>query len=616
MVEILILFLLVAFSYLLGRAELRALKLSMQSFSEQLLLSTSLGLGSLAVFMLGLGIAGLYYRWVVVPVMIVALILLIYLNGRKEYLTIVSELRQKSFKPSTVLVLILLVGVFYSLFQLMQCATPVFENDSLVAYLHVPKLYVEHHGIYSIDYFNWDDLPLNIQMLNTLGILLYSEILSQLISGWLMGILCSLAVYVIARKFVNKSIALISAVIFYAMPALSWLIYSTKIDLGYAMFELCFWALFVGWLQKKDKRLLYISAIFLGLAIGSKYHALFALVFAALVIFISLIKNREKFSQVVLAIFMFCVIALLIGSPAYIKNYIYTGDPFCPFLSTPDTGSWEKVNQYHGLLDYARFQYNMVFYRDYFVHPKTMHDKPIGFLIIVFLPFLMFYKLIEKRHRTLVLTLSCYYLLLSLIVFKSLFPYPRHFLPAMGLLAVINGYGLKISTKWIDRNLVFGYVFIGLTCMIIFKNVGYGYSSRSKVKAQFQYLTGSVTKTDYLKQRVFFASRHMNYEMIEYVKTMDDDVIIMSLDYIQNYYVDRPLVRNEYYYTIKTYAALLKRLEEDGITHVYFSKPVMDYFALRYFNGAQSTILEGVSKGTLILEMQADDQYLYRITYD
>ena len=57
MVEIFILILLVVFCYLLGKAELRALKLSSLELSEQLLLATSLGLGSLAVFMFTLGVA-------------------------------------------------------------------------------------------------------------------------------------------------------------------------------------------------------------------------------------------------------------------------------------------------------------------------------------------------------------------------------------------------------------------------------------------------------------------------------------------------------------------------------------------------------------------------------
>ena len=441
MIEIFILILLVIFCYLLGTAELKSLKLSFLSLSEQLLLATSLGLGSLAVFMFALGIAGLYYSWFIVPVLLVALLVLAYFNGKRECLSIVQELKQKSFKPSTFLVLIILVGLFYSLFKLMQCATPVIEHDSLVAYLYVPRLYLEHHGIFKIGWMNWGDLPLNIQMLNALGILLYSDILSQLISGWLMGILCSLAVYVIARKFVDKSIALISAIIFYTMPDLSWLIYSTKIDLGYAMFELCFWALFVRWFQEKDKKLLYISAIFLGLAIGSKYHALFALVFAALVLFFYLIKKRGKFSKIMQVIFIFCGIALVIGCPSYLKNYVYTGDPLFPFLSNPDTGSSENFNQYRGLLDYVRFQYNMVFEKDYFFVSKSFSGYAIAYLMIVFLPFLIFYKSIEKKHCALILTLSCYYHFLSSIAFKSVYPFPRHFLPAIGLLSVVNSYG-------------------------------------------------------------------------------------------------------------------------------------------------------------------------------
>lgn len=616
MLEILILVVLVVFCYLLGKVELGALKLSFVGLSEQLLLSTSLGLGSLALFMLGLGLAGLYYRWLVVPVLIVAMIMLVYFNGRQECLSIVDELKRKSFKLPTLLLLIVLLGLAYSLIKLLQCATPVMEHDSLVAYLHVPKLYVEHHGIYSIRWMNWDDLPLNIQMLNGLGILLYSEILAQLISGWLMGILCSLAVYVIARKFVNRSIALVSAIIFYTMPTLSWIFYSTKIDLGYAMFELCFWALFVRWFYEKDKKLLYISAIFLGLAIGSKYHALFALVFAVPVLFISLIKTQERFTKIVLIIFTFCIIALAIGCPAYIKNYAYTGDPFCPFISEQDTGSLENCNQYSGLLDYVRFQYNMVFEKDYFVTPTFFSGHAMGYLIIVFLPFLVFYKLVEKRHRALILIFTAYYLFLSFIIFKSAYPFVRHFLPAIGLLAVINAYGLKVSIQCVSNKITYSYALLGLVCMVVFVNVGFGPASYSRIKIQVQYLTGSVTKTDYMKHILPSYYQNMNDEMVAHTKNMEVDALIMALDRKLNYFADRPLIRNDYFYTIRDYDSLIARLREEGFTHVYFSKPMMDRFVFNTLNRTYSPILEGISKGSLILELQAGDQYLYRIFYD
>ena len=166
---------------------------------------------------------------------------------------------------------------------------------------------------------------------------------------------------------IASCMSFLSAIIFYTMPTLSWLIFSTKVDLGYTLFELSFWILFVKWIKSHNRRYLFISAIFLGFAIGSKYHSLIALSFAIIAGLVILIMNKRKFKYVIFTVFIFGLVALAIGSPSYIKNYIYTNDPVYPFITNPSTGSHEEINQYHGILDYIRFQYNMIFNKDYII---------------------------------------------------------------------------------------------------------------------------------------------------------------------------------------------------------------------------------------------------------
>ena len=612
MLNLLFLFLITVLSYLIGIKILSLLKLSFSNLSERVLLSIVFGLGVIALIMFILGILGLYYKLIIIPLFLISLLILMILFGKKEYLFLKNNAHFPDIRNQGIMWVIYTIFILYLCYNLMRCMTPVIEGDSLHAYLHVPNLYIENYRIFSIDWSLHDNLPLNIYMLNALGILLHSDILSQLISGWLMGLLFSLAVYVLARNFVSRKIALISAIIYYTLPILSRHIFSTKIDLGYTMFELCFWILFVKWIKSKDRKHLLISAIFLGFAIGSKYHSLIALFFAACVVFVLLLINKKKLSYILLTVTIFSIIALAIGSPSYIKNYIYTNDPVYPFISNPNFGSHENINQYQGIVDYIRFQYNMFFGKDYLLAPRPFGYRPIGFLPILFLPFIFFEKRMKKYKKKTLIVFGLYYLFLSFIIYKSVFPYPRHFLPAIGLLIVINSVNLETAFQKINKNLIMVVIIISAFFTIMFYNNVYN----RKLPLKLRYIVGKIDKTEYLQKALFDTSGwHMNFEMLEYVKTMPQDTRIMTLDYGNCYYVERPFVKKLYTFTIRDLDSLLTEFGKDKITHIYFNKPIMEEFVRDWCNGQYSAILKGMDNNKLTFENKAGEQYLYRINY-
>lgn len=616
MINLLFLALIVLLSYFIGIKLLTLLKFSFNSLSVRALLSITFGMGIIATVMFMFGVMGLYYKLIIISSLVIPLIVLVILFGKSEYLYLKRKIQLVEIRKKSLLCLLLAIFMCYVLFNLIRCMTPVLNGDSLYAYLQVPSLYVNNHSIYKIDWIQWSNAPLNIQMLSALGILLHSDILSQLLSGWLAGLLCALAIYVLARKFVNRKIALISAIIFYTMPTLSWLIHSTKVDLGYTLFELCFWILFVTWIMSKKWKHLLISAIFLGFAIGSKYHALIALFFAACTIFIIMVRNKEKFRGIILIIFLFSIIALSIGSPSYIKNYIYTNDPVYPFITNPSHSSEENINQYKGIVDYIRFQYNMIFGKDYLFTPRPMMDRPIGFLPVLFLPFIFFINKRSKFIQKLLFVLLGYYIFLSFIIYKSVFPYPRHFLPAIGLLTVINAIGLQNCYKYMSQRFIVMVLIVGVTGTILMSDMTlFSKSTRNRIHTQLSYILGSISKEDYLKEILFNSYRHMNYAMLEFVKTLDRDVRIMSLDYASGYYVERPILKENYIISVQDIDSLMTLLKNDKITHVYYSKPGMDYVINTFNDGLYSPLINRDNNNLIKLVCQYDDQYLYQLVY-
>ncbi len=601
--------------YLLGRRMLSALGYVHGSMAESLLLSVTGGLGITALYMLLLGLTGMMYRLPVILYISVILPLLLYFGGWRQLRALLSGVwgARKRILPAYWAVLA--VFILYALFRLMNCLTPVLDGDSTSWYLGIPKLYIENGSILnppvSVDYLS-SNLPQNMYMLSVFGMLLESEILSQLILGWLCGMLSMLAVYVISRNFASRQISLVMAIIFFTMPTLSWLIYSAKLDLGFTMFELSFWVLLIKYIRSASPRDLFISAIFLGFAVGSKYHGLIALTFTAVVIFIIDLVRKRKFWKVIGTIFVFSVITLAIGSPSYIKSLLMVRDPFFPFLSNPGVVEGEGFNIYKTGWDYFRFLYNMVFYRDFLIRPISYADRAIGFLPVMFLPFLLCcFRRISQLKRQLIVVFGVYFVLLSMAICWSVWPFPRHFLPAIGLMTATGAIGLAHMNRIIGRRITLPVVTVCILAMVLTMNVSY-----SKIDRQIKYLSGSISKQHYLEQVLFNNGRHMNSGMLAYVSVMDPAARIVTLDYGNGFYVPRPFLKKKYVYLISDVEELMASLKADGFSHVYYSSTNTAMFVEKFNSGRQVALLEPQNSHLLSVQYQSGDQYLLRIDYD
>ena len=106
------------------------------------------------------------------------------------------------------------------------------------------------------------------------------------------------------------------------------------IDLAWSLFQFLAVGLLLIWIQDGDDKLLVLSGIMQGLALGSKYVAFSGAAIIVLCIVWFGIKNRKKqkdlFKGVISPLLKFGVPALLVASPWYLKNFIWTGNPIFP----------------------------------------------------------------------------------------------------------------------------------------------------------------------------------------------------------------------------------------------------------------------------------------------
>jgi len=400
MIDLLFLVLIVIVAYLAGYKFISFIKLKTYGRAEQLLYSLSAGLGILATLILLIGFLGLLYPKLIIGIFVAIAFIVILLTPKSAYKNLFTSWKILDNCPIWMSALFIITGL-YILYQLLNCMTPVINGDSIAWYLSIPKHFIQNHSILNhqlTEDYSSSNLPLNLYMLSVLGISLHSEILSQLILGWLMSVLIFLALYVSIKRFTDKRIAILSAALFYTMPTMAWLIFSAKMDLGYVMFELSFWSLFLRWLVNKDNRDLYISAIFLGFAIGSKYHSLIALTCVAIAIFIIKIMNKDRFWDIIKVIFTFSIISLLVGSPSYIKNIIQMGNPFYPFFGNYGLIGGDDFDIYKSFLDIPRFIYNMIIGKEFVNKPLYWADRPLGFLSIIMI-FLIDFKRIKENKQ-------------------------------------------------------------------------------------------------------------------------------------------------------------------------------------------------------------------------
>ena len=574
MIDLLFLVLIVIVAYLAGYKFILFIKLRTYGRAEQLLYSLSAGLGILATLILLIGFLGLLYPKLIIGIFVAIAFIVILLIPKSAYKNLFASWKILDNCPIWMSALFIITGL-YILYQLLNCMTPVINGDSIAWYLSVPKHFIQNHSILNhqlTEDYSSSNLPLNLYMLSILGISLHSEILSQLILGWLMSVLIFLAIYVSIKRFTNKRIAILSAALFYTMPAMAWLIFSAKMDLGYVMFELSFWSLFLRWLVNKDNRDLYISAIFLGFAIGSKYHSLITLTCVAIAIFIIKVMNKDRFWDIIKVIFTFSIISLIFGSPSYIKNIILVGDPFYPFFSSYGLVQGEGFDIYKTLLDIPRFIYNMIIGKEFVNKPLYWADRPLGFLSILMV-FLIDFKRI-KKNKQIILTVILYAIILSMAVMFSVWPFPRHILPAVALMlilfAILNN-NLILTKKFVPIGWVI-VIMIAIQCIpnMGLKNIGY----------KANYLIGKINKQEYLAKVLFDkpGSFDMNSGMLKYVSSLPDSSRILALDSGNGYYVDKPFLKKDYVYDESNIDEFIKDCKNDKFTHIYYSEVGLEQY--------------------------------------
>jgi hypothetical protein len=215
---------------------------------------------------------------------------------------------------------------------------PPVSRDALIHHLALPKLYLEHGGIYEIPSMKFSYYPMNLDILYMIPLYFGNDIIPKYIH-FIFALLTAVLVFRYLRERLGDIYALLGAALFLSLPIIIKLSITVYVDLGLIFFSTAALFYLFKWMNNNYKlKHLLISAAWCGLGLGTKYNGL--IVFFLLTIFVILIfakhaadRENKQFKALGFGI-VFMLVSIIVFSPWAIKNYIWTRNPVYPLYDS------------------------------------------------------------------------------------------------------------------------------------------------------------------------------------------------------------------------------------------------------------------------------------------
>ena len=307
-----------------GHRLCRCVGIEFEHDAEALVWGTGLGLGAIALGMLGLGLLGCLTRWA--TMLLLAVLVLLSLPGFSAVWRALTSLR--SAKLPRWGLRVYLLGML-TLTLLVALAPPT-SWDGLFYHLTMPRLYIEQGRIAPVTDMPHQYFPGLMEMLYLALMLIRGDVAATLIH---FAFLCLLGavVYRLAQRHLQPGLGWKAVMVYAAMPMIFVLGAWAYNDLALAFYQLAALYALLNWLDNGSVRWLTLSAVFCGLAMGLKYTSFVCPLIVALFVCWRLARERASGGTWVRALSLFCGVSLLVAAPWYLRNLAFTGNPVYPF---------------------------------------------------------------------------------------------------------------------------------------------------------------------------------------------------------------------------------------------------------------------------------------------
>jgi hypothetical protein len=527
-------------------------------------------------------------------------------------------------------VIVVLIAVMVAGILVMAWVPPV-SRDALTHHLAVPKLYLEKGGIVEIPDCPFSYYPMNLDLLYMLPLYWGNDILPKYIH-FSFALLTALLIFAHLRRNSGTVYGLLGSLLFISIPVVVKLSITVYVDLGLIFFSTAALLYLLKWgAEDFTRRNLLLSAVFCGLAIGTKYNGL--ITFFLLTLFVPVIYLRDRSragSQLRAAGYgvIFFVTALVVFSPWMIRNMIWKGNPVYPLYHNLFTASADKSSaapaapppgippedktKKRGPLGHFTYRWIAfgesgweialiplrLFFQGRDDTPKYFDGVLNPYLLILPLFAFIFIRSNPAGLRREKAVLGAFSILYLLFVFFREDMRARWVGPILPPLVILSVYGVKEFLQFVGGyrggywentgKLAAG---LGLGALLVL-NFSYMANLYAKV-APIEYIAGKVSRADYISRyrpayKVHdYAAHHLRH----------DSIILGQFLGNRRYYSRRQIVLDDALIKRlidrhKSEHAVVAALSARGITHLMVRHDLFEKWVLDNFDPSELSILK------------------------
>jgi 4-amino-4-deoxy-L-arabinose transferase-like glycosyltransferase len=373
------------------------------------------------------------------------------------------------------------------------------------------------------------------------------------------GIGTAWLIYCYLNNKLGRLAGLLGVFIFLSTPIVVRMSTVAYVDLGLTFFTTAAILAFIHWRDGayKKNKWLFVSAIAMGLALGTKYNALIAWFFISLAVVFLYSRDTEKQWQAIRYGAIFFLVSLIVFSPWLIKNFILTGNPLYPlFNSFFQTGmgnlaadenarSMVSGDANMGMFKIREIMYGENFWETLLIpvrfffqgqdYSDRYFDGILNPILIILVPF-AFMKKSLYDHKLFFVLFSVFFILAAFFLDQIRI---RYILPVVPILSIITAMGLinilnwRMSLSFRLRN-VFAVVVLSVFIVVMSKNIFYIKNYYQSI-APMSYILGKESRDE------FILHHDHSYAAMKYINKFTPEKTKIRLIFLaqSGYYLDR-----------------------------------------------------------------------------
>lgn len=428
---------------------------------------------------------------------------------------------------------------------------PLTARDALIHHLAIPKLWLKNGGFYDISWADFSYFPMNIDLLYLIPLYFNKAFLANFIHmGFGLG--TAFLIFHYLKKRMSFVAGLLGILVFLSTPIVVRSSTQAYVDLGLTFFTTASVLSFIRYRDGhfQDVKWLFLSAITMGLALGTKYNALVIWFFLTLSFTFLYARETQDQWKAVRVGFVYFLVSFFIFSPWLVKNFILTGNPLYPLFKGIISGM-VSADAPVGLFQMREMLYGENFWEILLIpvrmffqgqdHSIRYFDGVLNPMLIILPPF----ALINKdfyRDKLLFFSFTAFFILTVFFLNQKAFAMEatvRYTLPVIPLLSILTVMGMANIWEWAMKHTTPSkHVLVTLLCSFCIVMIGINFlyvNNYYKNINPMSYISGQESRDD------FIIRHHGSYAAIKYINEHTPENAKIRLVFLagRGYYLDR-----------------------------------------------------------------------------